>query len=479
MKSPPSSGDSPANKKKPSSPNTLLSRMDRTDKTILLTLLRDKARLEEEHKVDRFRPNRIQKKFLESPAKIRALIAANKIGKTTVGVIDLLRFAFQGGKVCRVISGLGFEKGIRDVILSELKKWIPASRLIREKPNSQGITVKMYVRGDNGQESVISFMSAEQDDLVFEGDIVDYVWIDEPVRQSIYIASLRGLIITNGRLIMTLTPLEEPWIYNEIYCNPDPEIECFQGSLFDALVENGGHLTHEQINSFLSKLPEDEKPARVYGEFRHLVGRVYKAFDPKIHVIDPFRIPPDWPVWCSIDPHLRKPHAALWLAVSPEETWYICNEAYFKAGIEDFGKEVLEINRQYNMANTLIDTSSETADWNRRETARTLLRKIGLDTKLARKNNLKEASRLIIMQALEGKDGTGVPKIYVFKNCKRTQFEFLNYVWDDHRAPESQGIKEAPKKINDEMLDNLGYIVVEPLRYHRPRLIHYAGDPQH
>lgn len=388
-------------------------------------------------------------------------------------MIDLLRFALKGNKVCRVIASLGFEKGVRDIIIPEIKKWLPKSRLIKEKPNSQGITVKMYLRGDEG-ESVLSFMSGEQDDMTFEGDMTDYVWIDEPIRRSVYISCLRSLIVSKGPLIFTLTPLTEPWIYQDLYCARDPEIECIQGSIYDALIEKGGHLTKEQIESFVSKIPESERPARVNGEFKHLIGRVYKAFDPKIHVVENFRIPFDWPVWCAIDPHTRKPNAALWLAISPEEEWYVCNEVYFQGGIEDFGHEVKRISRQYNTVCHLIDTSSETPDWNKRETARTLLERIGLRTRLARKKNQKESSRFIVQQALEGKDGTDIPWLYVFQSCKRTQFEFLNYVWDDFKEPERSGVKEEPRKVNDDVLDGLHYIVVEKPKYKRPQILNYG-----
>lgn len=448
---------------------------------MLLKRLRQREKLYDETKIDRFEPNRAQAPFLASRARITAFIAANKIGKTTAGVIRLLRFALQGGKVCRVISGLGFEKGVRDTIVPEIRKWCPPSRLLREKPNSQGVTVKMYLMGLNGQESVISFMSSEQDPMAFEGDLIDACWIDEPVPKFCYVGSLRGLLVSNGPLWFTLTPLTEPWIYNEIYCSNDPEIQCFQGSIWDALVEHGGHLTKAQADSFVSKIPDDERDARVFGAFKHLIGRVYGEYNERIHRIEPFVIPPHWPVWCSIDPHQRKPNAALYMAVSPEEEWFICNEVYFRGGIQDFGKEVLEISRQYRTVAQLIDTSAETPDWNRRETARTLLEKVGVKTRLARKKNQKTAGRLVIKQALEGIDGEGPdgtrgkPWLYVFNTCKRTHWEFMNYVWDNKRDPDSQGVLEEPKKVNDEMMDNLNYIVVEKPRYARAPVLSLPG----
>lgn len=419
----------------------------------------------------RFSPNPVQEKFLGSNKSVVALIAANKVGKTCAGAVWLLRHALEGGKSCKVVASLGFEKGVRDIILPEIRKWLPPGRILREKNSSMGITSKIYVKGDNGRESVISFMSGEQDDMAFEGDVSDCVWIDEPIRKSVYIACLRSLIVTSGPLAMTLTPLTDPWIYNDIYLSQDPEIECITGEIWDAATDKGGHLTAAQIDGFMSKIPAEEQEARIYGRFKHLVGRVYKAFDVDTHVVEPFKIPMSWPVWNASDPHARKPHASVWMAVSPDETWYICNEVWWQTGIEEFGKEVRFVSEQYNTVANLIDTSSETMDWNRRDTARSILAKVGLRTKLARKKNQKEASRFIIQQALEGKDEREKPWLYIFRSCKRTIFEFQNYVWDNHREPESQGIKEEPKKVNDDMLDCLSYIVVEKPRHTIPPVL--------
>lgn len=394
------------------------------------------------------------------------------------GAIKTLRFALQGGKTCRIIGSLGFEKGIRDIIYPELKKWCPPRRLIKEKTNSMGIVTRMEIMGYNGKTSVLSCMSGDQDDLAFEGDIIDMAWIDEPCRKAIYSATLRGLLMTNGPLFFTLTPLAEPWIYNDVFLSDDPEIECFQGSIYDALIENGGHLDKEAAESFISKVPENERDSRIFGQFKHLIGRVYPAFKSSTHVVEPFPIPKTWPVWCAIDPHPRKPNAALFLAVSPEEKWYVCNEVYFQGGIEEFGKEVLAVGSQYKMMDYLIDTSAQTTDWQKKETARKTLERIGLRTKLARKKNQKTAAIHIVSQALEGKSPDtpsnytpGQPRLYVFKSCRQTQFEFLNYVWKENKDEASQGLSEEVLKVNDEMMDCLHYIVVEHPRHSLPGII--------
>lgn len=438
---------------------------------MLLKGLRKKESEFNETKLSRVKLNRAQKPFVESKKRITAFIAANKIGKTTAGVFKMAPIALEGGKVCRIVGSLGFERGVRDTIYPELMKWFPPSRILKQKPNSQGIITRINILGYNGKESVISFMSGDQDDMAFEGDITDAVWIDEPCKKAIYTACLRSLLVKNGPLFFTLTPLSEPWIYNEIFLSNDPEIEVFQGSIYDALIENGGHLSKDAVDSFVSKIPESERDSRVYGKFKHLIGRVYESYKPEIHRVPKFQIPKSWPVWCAIDPHMRKPNAALFLTVSPDEEWFVCNEIYWNAGIEDFGKEVLQVASQYNMVAFLIDSSAQTTDWEKKETARSRLAKVGLSTRLARKKNQKDSAIHIVKQALEGKNESKKPWLYIFDTCRRTHFEFMNYVWDENKNPDTDGVSEKVKKVNDEMMDCLHYIVVERPRHSIPRII--------
>jgi len=433
--------------------------------------LKEKKKWKAENKLTTFIPNKAQRPFYESEAKVHAFLAANKIGKTTVCVVKMLNFLIEKPRVYRVITGLSYGSGIRDIIVPEVMKWCPPSRIIESRKNSDGAIISMKIKASGGSSS-LTFMSADQDDLAFEGAVLDGAWIDEPVRQGIYTATLRGLLTTGGKLMMSLTPLEEPWIYNDIFLKSKstPHIECFQGSMYDATKENGGHLTLDDINTFISTIPKDEIGPRVRGEFRHLLGRVYKEYNEEVHVIDPFYIPPHWPVYCAIDPHQRKPNVALFVAVSPDEKLYVCNEIFMPSNIEDFGEEVLAVGRQYNWVKTVIDTSSETLDWHRKETARTMLTKIGLDTTLARKHNQKEAARIKVKLLLEGRQD-GKPDLYIFRNCKRIRHEFMNYVWNNHKDPASQGVKEEPKKVNDDALDCLHYIVVENPKHNKSEIL--------
>jgi hypothetical protein len=58
----------------------------------------------------------------------------------------------------------------------------------------------------------------------------------------------------------------------------------------------------------IGEYSEDEKQARIYGKFQHLIGLRFKNFSRNIHVIKPFNINyKDFTVYEALDTHPRNP----------------------------------------------------------------------------------------------------------------------------------------------------------------------------
>lgn len=57
-------------------------------------------------------------------------------------------------------------------------------------------------------------------------------------------------------------------------------------------------------------------------------GVVYPEFDDRKHVVQPFGIPEDWPIYVGIDPGYDCPACILWIAVAPNGTHYVFDEIY-------------------------------------------------------------------------------------------------------------------------------------------------------
>lgn len=433
-----------------------MSQDTRGEKEELLHSLLMKERLLLENK--KFVPNEgFQERFYRSRKRLRFCFAGNQSGKTTVGARELRDLALgvhpykkvRVPNISFIVSGQGFQTGIVKTIVPKLREISGLSDIKRIKNNSQGIPVE--IQWKNG--SITHLMSTDQDDMSFEGTTFDFGWIDEPVRRDIFVGLWRGVMARGGMIFFTGTALEEPWLYDEIYLkwkNGDPLIECFEGSSY----ENKA-VSVDKIKEFESLLTSDEKETRIHGKFKHMSGRVIKEYEQERHVVPAFSVPPHWPVWAAIDPHRNKPHSVIWVACSPSNVFYVCNEMYYKCTIDELADWVLKINSQYNVVETLIDTSAQEDGWNR-VSARSLLAEKGLYTKLAQKRNKKGSGILMINQLFKE------DRLFVFRTCKRMQKELLMYVYKKTRDSK---VLEEPEKNWDDTIDPLRYILVESPRY--------------
>jgi hypothetical protein len=72
--------------------------------------------------------------------------------------------------------------------------------------------------------------------------------------------------------------------------------------------------TKFKIHNFLQDLPANERLPRAFGQFAHLIGLECPTFDKEVHVIEPFKVPPHWPVTAMVDIHPSTPQAIAFYA---------------------------------------------------------------------------------------------------------------------------------------------------------------------
>ena len=96
----------------------------------------------------------------------------------------------------------------------------------------------------------------------------------------------------------------------------------------------------------LASMPEAERNALLYGDWNTFSGQVFTEWrndsehysDRKhTHVIDPFKIPESWAVWCAIDWGYSKPFSVGWYAVDHDRRMYRIREYYGCTGTPNTG----------------------------------------------------------------------------------------------------------------------------------------------
>jgi len=448
----------------------------------LLAILEQEVAYLKSQRLSLYEPHEKQDRFHKSTALIRAIFGGNRSGKTTAGGMEFLFHMTKQypawypeenklyGPIKGRIIAKDLQKGVGEVIIPFLDEWLDPSLIEKKVKNPIGIPTK-FIFKDGSQFDILTHeMSTEQ----FEGWRGHMAWFDEPPPRDKYIATLRGLVDYRGRAWLTLTPLTQPWIYDEIYTvGTVGDSDTF---IVVADITDNPYLNSQAIEEFAARLTEEEREARLHGRFLHLTGLVYKEFSPDIHIASSssFRMEPHWTKYFAIDPHERTPTACLWLAVDPSENIYVYDELWLgDMTIEQIALAILAQEGGTAPQIRLIDPHNDkdnvaAGGFNIRKE----LMKYGVFCQRANSDPFLGKSR--IREALRPQYSPVHQRMTslfkVSRDCPQTIYEFQHYIYDEHRRnKEEYDPKEKVKKKNDHFMDCLRYVFNFGPRYVQPQ----------
>jgi hypothetical protein len=416
------------------------------------------------------------------------IFSGNRGGKTTCGAVEHIWRAtgthpFKKNKVPikTAIIGPDFENWGRTVLEPKLNTWAP-SGAIKKIERHQNNAIKRIFWTSNSTTDCFSW---DQSPMVFEGTDYDLIWFDEPPPHWIWKALWRSCVDRGGSMYMTGTPLMSPWLY-EIYQqmkNHDDPIRDYIKFASYVNAKNIGEgdeaLGKKRLEDLASEYSAEDRAARIDGDFVQVQGLVFKAWDRSIHLINPFPVPPQWPIYESIDPHPHKPWAVTWTAHAPNGAKILLQSIYAEGVIDEIanqiiyarGQLVIRDNLQLKISRTFIDNSSSVPLWQksgtdptaRRISVREELENMigprgagGPRVEVAPKNVAHKID--ILKQWLHVKERNNVKRadFYVF-NDKNEAFidEIEGYVWDRYKTRQDGGLKDRPVKKNDDILDTV------------------------
>lgn len=469
-----------------------IQKMTRKQKIEFLEELEEYDTRKKENLCKKYLPNKKCEQFINQVGSNKHFInlfsAANGVGKTAVGVNIVANMCFKPQnkwfkgqlyedfpylKRGRIISD---PTTIKEKIVPELRKWFPSNRYKTQwQTQKDGKNYESKWVTDTGFE--FDIMSNEQDAKEFESTDLGWVWLDEPSRKDIYIATIARLRM-GGTLIWTMTPLSySAWIKDEIYDKRDgKDIEYVTADVWDNCVDREGTrgiLTEENINRMINQYPEDEKQARIYGKFGHLLGRVHKTFDRKIHVIKPFKIDPTkYVVAKAHDTHPRVEDHIIWMAIDEKNTKYFINELVINGTVAEISTRIKQIEKinNYRMIDDLIDPSAFNFD--KRSKEKPIGEQFyyeGINYRKGSKDLVGSIRRTDDALYFEEKDGHMVvaPEVYFFDTLSVAIPQLENYVWDEYRGriKDEKQPKASPKDKNDHQPENIHRLIVEELEF--------------
>lgn len=369
---------------------------------------------------------------------------------------------------------------IKEKIVPELIKWLPRNtyKNFPEKLYETAKEGKYYASKfifNNGW--VIDIMSNEQDVKSFESVDLGFVWIDEPMPKDQYLATL-----ARGRLGMivfwTYTPLfQAGWIKEWIDANMTVEGMCdyIEAEMEDNCKIHGirGFFEHKSIQRIADSMPEDEKEARVFGKFGHLLGRVHKKFNRKVHVVKSFPLNErDWTTYKALDPHPRVADHVLYLSVNKKGTKIVSAELLSEGLIKQCYQRMIELETkmQFRIESRIIDPSAFNDDQHKKEKSiGSQLYDLGETWIRGSKNLMAGIKRLETAFDFEMIGGKFIrePEVFIFDSCVITIKQLEEYVWAEHKGRSADDKEQSgrPKDKNDHMPENLHRLVLSEPKF--------------
>ena len=309
-------------------------------------------------------PHEAQRKVHASQALERYLFCGNGFGKTTI-LVNELHWAATGwnpiteshGTVPAKIYVVVDDPGkIGQIIIPEYRKWndLPDEWLSKEgKPHYSKISY------ENGSE--IHFLTHEVNLLKLEGVEMDYLFFDEPPPRHVFIGLFRGGRISDLRVLLSGTPLYQPWLRTEVYepwlDGDRPDIECFSGD-----TEDNPNLAPKYMERFGRYLSEKEKVTRLHGAFFDASGQALAhLWKRKYHLVtkEELHWQPGNPCIIAIDPHGSKPHHAVLMGADRENRYVVLDAFKDKSVAREFinliiGRKWLD---DYRVIDIIYDSS--------------------------------------------------------------------------------------------------------------------------
>lgn len=213
--------------------------------------------------------------------------------------------------------------------------------------------------------------------------------------------------------------------------------------------------------AMLLSLPENQKRQLLYGDWDVSEGAAFPEFNRRIHVIEPYNIPSDWPRFRACDYGYSSWSAVLWFAVAPDESLVIYRELYVtKVLAEDLATMILQAEEGEKIRYGVLDSSC----WHKRgDTGPSIAERMIMKGCRWRPADRSAGSRVAgkneIHRRLQIDPITEKPRMVIFNTCTQLIAD-LPAVQLDKNNPEDIDTKFA----SDHTLDAARYGVMS-----RPR----------
>ncbi len=285
-----------------------------------------------------YTPYKEQEEFHRCDKWGRYLAGGNRGGKTDAMVAEMVWIALDEhpwrqrpeawghGPLQLRCFVVDVEKGVKQILIPKLKRYIPTSQLIDGDWAKSWDQNALMLTFENG--STIDFLTYGMGLEKMGGVPRHAIFFDEEPPQDIFNESMLRLLDYEGIWVIAATPVEGiGWTFDLLwdFGITEPNNPAAPGCFTLSAAKNPYlKAKSDTFDKYSIGMDEEEKKMRFEGEFVARSGLVFPNFSVQTHVVDPYRYfpdgrpPADWRWYSSVDHGLNNPTAWLWHGVSPQ-----------------------------------------------------------------------------------------------------------------------------------------------------------------
>lgn len=343
-------------------------------------------------------------------------------------------------------------------------------------------------------ESMIQFMSHDQDPSDFASGDFHHILHDEPPSYAIWTENQARTMRVNGVMYLAMTWPDDPsipvdWIFDEVYDpgRPGPR-KAHDIDWFELDTRDNPHLDQGAIAAQMEKWTHEMRTVRIQGQPIRFSNRIHPLFtdveqwwcftcgrtiipigekcdcgSEEIcefnHVLD-FDVARNWPACFVLDPHPRKPHMFLWALVDPSDDIWVVRDGEMDDDPSEVRKYIEEVEESLglNVQLRLMDPNMgrSPASAKRNVTWQDEFDNAGLRCDLA---DDSDVGRGRINEYLKPDPHTWRPRMHFSQECQRTIHQIKRYTWDEHRKKAEKDLKQKPRAKYDDFPTCLKYLM--------------------
>lgn len=348
-------------------------------------------------------------------------------------------------------------------------------------------------------ESIIQFMSHDQDPSDFASGDYHEIMLDEPPSLPTFTENQARAMRVDGNITLAMTWPDDPsipvdWIFDKIY-EPGSDPKKLDIDWMELHTTENAMLNQDSIRRQMDEWDEDMRGVRIFGkpirfsnlihpgftdvdqhwcfvcnkqiyeiegeaQDRHCVKCQSKDITIYNHVED-FQPDRRWPTIFALDPHPRKPHMWIQVQVDPaDDLWVVACGENPQEPI-DTASEVFHQEAEYGIVNAqrIMDPNmgrSASSAKNREETWQDAFDDAGLRCDLASDSGV---GRQLLDEYLKPDRFTKKPRVHFNYACGLVTEQLKRYSWDNFRTKDERGVKEVPRPKYDDFPTLLKYVM--------------------